>query len=450
MSDFGVTQYIGARYVPKFYENSDGTEEWRAGVEYEPLTIVTYNGNSYTSKKPVPSNIGNPSDNTSYWVSTGNYNQQVEAYRQEVQEYKAAVDDITETVEDLDASRSEKTIFIGDSYGNPNYGNWQEKLAQYLGLSSGDYYPWYRDGVSFFDGGFLSIITQQSAALTEEEKNLIGRVVVLGGINDAQTATEEAGWGTITTAISQFCNYVKTNFPHAKIYLGFCGNSVESTGILMGRNSYRIPKAFEAWATCGQYGAEFIPNLEYVLHDYSLMRADGIHPTDAGGEAIAKYAASAINGGGVDVKRRFHITSMGDNYSSIGATSGMTVTFLAPQFGSDHWLDVYQDNAVTNIDFLFRTALAFETPIEFTLGKQLILGDVNCPLWYGKPSVTIPVNGSILTSGGEYMKYQGHLVLNSKTWYLRMDKAGDNWNQHPVVSQVLLEPFTASIPTMLA
>ena len=72
-----VTQYIGARYVPKFYENSDGTEEWRAGVEYEPLTIVTYNGNSYTSKKPVPSNIGNPSDNPSYWAATGNYNQQV-------------------------------------------------------------------------------------------------------------------------------------------------------------------------------------------------------------------------------------------------------------------------------------------------------------------------------------------------------------------------------------
>lgn len=88
MADFGVTQYIGARYVPKFYENSDGTEEWRAGVEYEPLTIVTYNGNSYTSKKPVPSNIGNPSDNTSYWVSTGNFNAQLAQIQTEVSEIK--------------------------------------------------------------------------------------------------------------------------------------------------------------------------------------------------------------------------------------------------------------------------------------------------------------------------------------------------------------------------
>lgn len=74
-------QYIGARYVPKFYDYN-GSPDWRSGVEYEPLTIVTRNGNSYTSKKPVPSSIGAPENNPEYWVSTGVYNQQVEAYRQ--------------------------------------------------------------------------------------------------------------------------------------------------------------------------------------------------------------------------------------------------------------------------------------------------------------------------------------------------------------------------------
>ena len=78
-------QYIGARYVPIFYTNNDGTSEWRNGVIYEPLTIVTYNGNSYTSKKAVPASVGNPSANPEYWVSTGNYNEQVERYRQEVE-----------------------------------------------------------------------------------------------------------------------------------------------------------------------------------------------------------------------------------------------------------------------------------------------------------------------------------------------------------------------------
>lgn len=76
-------QYIGARYVPKFYDGTNGTE-WDANVTYEPLTIVTYLSNSYTSKKTVPAGVGNPIDNPTYWASTGNYNAQVEQYRQEV------------------------------------------------------------------------------------------------------------------------------------------------------------------------------------------------------------------------------------------------------------------------------------------------------------------------------------------------------------------------------
>lgn len=74
-----VTQYIGARYVPKFYENSDGTAEWQSGVIYEPLTIVSYNGNSYTSKKLVPASAGDPSSSTEYWVATGQFNEQINA-----------------------------------------------------------------------------------------------------------------------------------------------------------------------------------------------------------------------------------------------------------------------------------------------------------------------------------------------------------------------------------
>ena len=68
-------QYIGARYVPTFYVNpDDGSTNWKANVTYEALTIVTYNGDSYTSKKAVPNGIGNPADNHEYWVKTGDFN----------------------------------------------------------------------------------------------------------------------------------------------------------------------------------------------------------------------------------------------------------------------------------------------------------------------------------------------------------------------------------------
>ena len=87
-----VRQYIGARYVPKFFD-WDGSPEWRSGVAYEALTIVTRNGNSYTSKIPVPSNIGAPESNPEYWVSTGVYNAQIESYRELAEHVADTLDD---------------------------------------------------------------------------------------------------------------------------------------------------------------------------------------------------------------------------------------------------------------------------------------------------------------------------------------------------------------------
>lgn len=79
-------QYVGARYVPKFFQGPDGTPTWVGNVPYESLTIVTYLGNSYTSKVPVPAGIGNPSQNPTYWALTGNYNAQLDELIQQYNE----------------------------------------------------------------------------------------------------------------------------------------------------------------------------------------------------------------------------------------------------------------------------------------------------------------------------------------------------------------------------
>lgn len=80
-----VTQYIGARYVPLFAEPLD----WSDQMEYEPLTIVLHQGNSFTSRQFVPRGID--ISNTEFWANTGNYNAQIEQYRQEVQEFDGRI-----------------------------------------------------------------------------------------------------------------------------------------------------------------------------------------------------------------------------------------------------------------------------------------------------------------------------------------------------------------------
>ena len=90
-----VRQYIGARYVPIF----DGA--WDNTKAYEPLTVVEYQGNSYTSRQAVPTGIA--ITNEQYWVQTGNYNAQVEAYRQEVLTFDGRITNNTDTIYDTRA-----------------------------------------------------------------------------------------------------------------------------------------------------------------------------------------------------------------------------------------------------------------------------------------------------------------------------------------------------------
>lgn len=81
----GVTQYIGARYVPIFADPI----EWDSTRAYEPLTIVLYQGNSYTTRQYTPAGI--EITNEEFWACTGNYNAQIELYRQEVATYRQEV-----------------------------------------------------------------------------------------------------------------------------------------------------------------------------------------------------------------------------------------------------------------------------------------------------------------------------------------------------------------------
>lgn len=91
--------YVGARYVPKIMS------EWDSTVKYEPLTVVLYQGSSYTSKTFVPKGI--IPTNAQYWALTGNYNAQVEMYRQEVVAVKKRITNVTFsflTINDLKVS----------------------------------------------------------------------------------------------------------------------------------------------------------------------------------------------------------------------------------------------------------------------------------------------------------------------------------------------------------
>lgn len=102
----GPSQYVGARYVPKFADPI----EWDIERGYESLTIVTYKGESYTSKCPVPPGID--IKNTRYWALTGAYNAQVEEYKNQVKDLSQQV---TEFASDNKEFRDKITQYDKDN-----------------------------------------------------------------------------------------------------------------------------------------------------------------------------------------------------------------------------------------------------------------------------------------------------------------------------------------------
>lgn len=99
--------YVGHRYVPLLME------EWDKTISYEGLSIVTYQGASYTSKKRVP--VGIDILNEDYWVVTGNYNAQIEHYRQDVRDMQENVNEkMDQTVEYVDGELLSVTSKLDD------------------------------------------------------------------------------------------------------------------------------------------------------------------------------------------------------------------------------------------------------------------------------------------------------------------------------------------------
>ena len=132
-----VRQYIGARYVPIFGRKGEQSIQWDNTGTYEPLTVVLYQGNSYTSRQFVPAGI--EITNQDYWAETGNYNAQVEQYRQEVLGFDA---DITQNTEDIEALQDQmagtassglKTSIDANAEGVSNLNGQMEGVTEHLG-----------------------------------------------------------------------------------------------------------------------------------------------------------------------------------------------------------------------------------------------------------------------------------------------------------------------------
>lgn len=281
-----MRQYIGARYVPKLF-NNNGSSEWVSGMPYEALTIVTYNSNSYTSSQNVPATTGNPQQNPEYWTNTGNYNGFMSELSQQISDLQQSFVNFTNQTQaqlnnqlkSISNMQGFKYYFVGDSYGmdTEKVTGWITKIkeiCQAKGIvANGQGYGGY--GIKGFSGNFKDVMNQWDL---ENYTHLI----MLEGCNDFGTLEE------LEANLIPVINYCKEKNCH--FVYGFIGNRFrnyqEAQDILQ---NYKI-----MFTLCLKHGVEFITESFIWNPSKSLYQSDLVHPNNYGTDNIANNCFQAL------------------------------------------------------------------------------------------------------------------------------------------------------------
>lgn len=297
----GVRQYVGARYVPLFADPL----EWSDTREYEPLTIVLYNGNSYTSRQYVPTGI--EITNSEYWALTGNFNAQVEAYRAEVRAFDdrinanaaainanaaaisanaAAISANTAAIAQEKTDRTTNVMLaFGDSYGVDTISQgpvWCEITANKLQAT--ELHNYCVGGATFNTTKEKNFFVQVDKAISEiKNPEYVKYVGIVGGTND--------GSNSIADAIVSLVAKINSAFPNAVIGIGL--NASKQDILSYGAKQKRIA----ALNLNGNFATPvFIDSVAYTQLAKGCMMDDNIHPTAKGSNRIGTLMTCVLKG----------------------------------------------------------------------------------------------------------------------------------------------------------
>ena len=101
----GKNVYVGNRYAPVYLGDWDNTKE------YEPLSVVMNQGDSFVSRGYVPKGVD--IQNGEYWHSVGVYNAQVADYKQRVESVESGINDVKDDI----TTNTEKIIKTNETIG---------------------------------------------------------------------------------------------------------------------------------------------------------------------------------------------------------------------------------------------------------------------------------------------------------------------------------------------
>lgn len=218
-------------------------------------------------------------------------------------------------------------LIIGDSYaGGYTAGGdvtgFPKLMAQYAGWVENKTY-WHEEiggcgfgkkGGADFTKDFNQLTTDAYNRMTDVQRLGIKKILYAGGWNDADVSKSN-----IMTGMKNTFTNARQKFPNAEIYVAMIGWSIDYS-----KREQIITNALPAYTMCGKYGARYITNSEYIMHNYGgISRSDNQHPNEENQDLIATYLLNGILHGSCDVQYRqsvpFHINeAVTSKISSLG------------------------------------------------------------------------------------------------------------------------------------
>lgn len=212
-------QYIGARYVPKFADPL----EWSNVLQYEPLTIVSYMGQTYTSKVPVP--VGVPPTNTDFWALTGPRDAQIECMMQKIK----VMEDELSRMSTL-SFRNKSVLVLGDQWlTQPSVSDclisrlssvWASSKINYVQTTTGGYIQSAAGGDSVADALNQRLIAEPSLL------DGVDSIIIATGVNDVVNIFKASTTADITQyprGVKETLDAIRAKAPEVPIYTLFLG-----------------------------------------------------------------------------------------------------------------------------------------------------------------------------------------------------------------------------------
>lgn len=391
--------YTGMRYVPVFADPA----EWSSANSYEALEIVTHEGNSYTSKIPVP--VGIDISNGQYWVLTGNYNAQVESYRKEVEALKASTEQGFSDIRAYVAQEVDTTaVYIGNSYTEGVGGTSSGGLFGQTSKMFTNAFKYTSSGAGFLINSvttesFNDLLNKaiQDTKVTNSE---VTHLILIGAWGESRSLAELGATNWINqeqAAMKTLADNAKANFPNLRRIVYYWAESRRIPIINTG-GAFDSPE----WSYRVHNNIDFMTRksgIEYggwigwsIWQNQTAFSADNYHPNDIGYGIMGEQLIKSFHG---DLEYFARTCQVTDAYSSI--IPGITGDILITDY-PDRTLYSFNSINMNRIPDTF-TIMPFNTATVLSTlfnGTDKTMPSQYCP-YAQKPEIT-PIDGVMVPS----------------------------------------------------